>query len=76
MSKIDELVKEASELPGDQQLTLARRVLAAAEPPPTSEVEQAWDFAIRERIRNFDQGKTKSRPASAVFADLDRRLGS
>ena len=76
MSKLDELVKEACELPGDQRLTLAHRVLAASEPQPSDEVEQAWDAEIRERIKKFDQGRGKARPASAVFADLDRRLGS
>ena len=76
MSKIDELVKEACELPGDQRLTLAHRVLAANEPQPSDEVEQAWDVAIRERIKKFDESKARSRPASEVFADLDRRLGS
>jgi hypothetical protein len=76
MSKIDQLVKEACELPTDQRLTLAHRILASSEPQPSDKVEAAWDLAIRERIRRFDEGKSKSRPASEVFADLDRRLGS
>ena len=76
MSKIDQLFKEASELPEDQRLTLAHRVLASNEPPPSAEVQQAWDVEIRERIKRFDEGRGKSRPASEVFADLDRRLGS
>ena len=76
MSKIDQLFKEASELPEDQRPTLAHRVLASNEPPPSAEVEQAWDVEIRERIKRFDEGRGKSRPASEVFADLDRRLGS
>jgi hypothetical protein len=76
MSRIDELVKEACELPGDQRLTVAHRVLAASEPQPSDEVEQAWDVAIRERIKRYDEGQSKPRLASQVFADLDRRLGS
>ena len=76
MSKIDELVREACELPGDQRLTLAHRLLASNEPPASDEIEQAWDVEIRERIKRFDEGRGKSRPASDVFADLDRRLGS
>lgn len=76
MSKIDQLFKEACELPGDQRLTLAHRVLASNEPPPSDDVEQAWDVEIRGRIKRYDEGRGKSRSASEVFADLDRRLGS
>jgi len=76
VSKIDQLLKEASELPQDQRLTLAHRVLASNEPPPSDEVAQAWDVEIRDRIKRFDEGRSKSRPASQVFAELDRRLGS
>ena len=76
MSKIDQLLKEACELPGDQRLTLAHRGLALNEPVLTEDVEQAWDVEIRERIRRFDEGRGQSRPAGEVFADLDRRLGS
>jgi len=76
MSSIDQILKEAAQLPEDQKLTLAHRLLAASEPPQSDDVGQAWDVLIRERIQRFDQGQGKSRPAGDVFADLDRRLGS
>lgn len=73
---VTRLLQEAAQLPEDQRLTLAHRLLVAAEPPPSDEVEQAWDAEIRERIARYDRGETRSRPASDVFSDLTRRLES
>ena len=74
MSSIDRLLKEAVELPEDQRLTLAHRLLVSSEPPASDEIEHAWDAAIRDRIRRYDEGSTLARPAGDVFAELDRRL--
>lgn len=74
MSSVEELLSEASKLPEDQKLTLAYRLLASAEPAVSQEVEQAWDVEIRERIARYDRGETRSRPASEVFARLDKSL--
>lgn len=74
MSSVDRLFEEAARLPEDQKLTLAYRIPASDEPPATEETEQEWDVAIRERIQRFDEGKARSRSASQVFFDLDRRL--
>ena len=73
---VEELLREAARLTEDQRLTLAHRLLLASEPPPSEEVERAWDLEIRERIARYDHGETVSRSASAVLADLDRRLAS
>ncbi len=72
MSSVDRLFKEAVQLPEDQRVTLAYRLLMSSEPPVTEETEQEWD--LRERIRRYDQGKARSRPAGEVFSDLDRSL--
>jgi hypothetical protein len=76
MISIDQILQEASQLTTDQCLKLASQILAAADPAPTKGVEDAWDLVIRERILRYDQGQASSRPASDVFADLDRRLGA
>ena len=39
------------------------------------EVEAAWDLEVRERIRRYDAGETKSIPATKVFEELDKRFG-
>lgn len=74
MTSVTQLLQEAAQLPEDQRLTLVHRLLVAGEPPPSDEVEQAWDGEIRERIARYDRGETRSRPAGEVFSDLDRRL--
>ena len=74
MTTMDRLFEEAAQLPEDQKLTLAYRLLSADEPPVTEEIEQEWDVAIRERIQRYDQGEARTRSAGEVFLDLDRRL--
>jgi Putative addiction module component len=76
MSSVDRLFEEAKQLPVDQRLTLVSRLLRSDEPSISDEVEREWDVVIRERIRRYDEGKAQSRPASEVFADLDRKLTS
>ena len=74
MSSIDQLYEEAAQLPEDQKLTLAYRLLTSGEPPITDEIEQEWDVAIRDRIRRYDEGEALSRSAGKVFSDLDQKL--
>jgi len=74
MSTVDQIFEEAAQLPDDQKLTLANRILASNEPPATEEPEKEWDVVIRERVKRYDQGKARSRPAGDVFSDLDRRI--
>ena len=62
------------QLPPDQRLTLAHRILTSVEPAVSSEVESAWDTEIRERIARYDAGEIKSVPAVEVFAETERRL--
>lgn len=71
---IETLVAEAMQLPPDQRLTLAHRILSSVEPSPSSEIDAAWEAEIRERIARYDSGESKSIPAAEVFAEVDRRL--
>jgi hypothetical protein len=74
MSTVDQIFKEAEQLPEDQKLTLANRILASREPAATEETKREWDLAIRERIKRYDDGKARSRPAGDVFSDLDQKI--
>lgn len=71
---IETLVTEAMQLPPDQRLTLAHRIMCSVEPAPSSEIDAAWDTEIRERIARYDAGGVRSIPAAEVFAEVDRRL--
>lgn len=75
MNRIEKILKEASDLPIDQRLTLAHRLLESTEPAVIDEVDHAWDNEIMRRIERYDQSLASSRSASDVFADLDGRLG-
>jgi putative addiction module component (TIGR02574 family) len=71
---LETLVSDAMQLPPDQRLTLAHRILSSVEPEASSEVDAAWDAEIRDRIARYDAGAVKGIPAVEVFAELDRRL--
>jgi len=71
---VDELIQEALDLPVDQRISLAHKILASIEPPPTSAIESAWDEEIRRRIARYDAGQSKGIPAEEVFAEVERRL--
>jgi putative addiction module component (TIGR02574 family) len=62
------------DLPPDQRLTLAHRILSSVEPAASPEVDAAWDTEIRNRIVRYDTQGAHSIPAEEVFAELDRRL--
>ena len=69
----EEIVKEALELPEDQRISLAHRLLRSVEPPESPDTAAAWDKEIRERIAKYDRGESRPIPASEVFAELERK---
>ena len=75
MSNLDTVASEAMQLPEDQRLALASRILSSVEPAANAEAEAAWDMEVRERIRRYEAGETKSIPAIKVFEELDKRFG-
>lgn len=74
MESITHILQEAANLPEDQRLTLAHKILLVGEPRFSQSVENAWDVEIRDRIARYDRGETSARPASEVFANIDRQL--
>jgi putative addiction module component (TIGR02574 family) len=71
---VETIIAEAVQLPPDQRLSLAHKILSSIEPEVSPEVESAWDSEIRDRIARYDTGAAKGVPASEVFAELDKRL--
>ena len=72
--KLDDLTRIAGELPKDQRYTLAGRILAGVEADCQNDATDAWDREIRERIRRYDSGESKSVRAEEVFASIENRL--
>lgn len=71
---LDTLEREALQLPEDQRLTLAHRMLRSTEPASPSSVESLWTAEIVRRIEALDAGATGLHEVSEVFLELDRRL--
>jgi hypothetical protein len=76
MSSIQKLVEAARNLPDDQKLTLANRVLELAEQAMGDDVKDEWDSELRARIQAYDAGRSQTRSAGDVFQDLDSKLRS
>ena len=71
---VETIVAEAVQLPPDQRLTLAHRILSSVEPDRSTETDAAWDAEIGGRIARYDAGGVETIPAAEVFAEVDRRL--
>jgi putative addiction module component (TIGR02574 family) len=66
---VDELSQKALELPAEERVLLAERLLATVhEVDP--EVEAAWDVEIQRRLTEIDRGTAKLIPAEEVFAKV------
>lgn len=76
IQSVDDLAQSTSELPPEQRFTLAQRILASVGPQEDEDtgIESAWAAEIRERIKRYDSGETKTIPASEVLVDLNRHL--
>ncbi len=71
---LETIEKDALQLPEDQKVTLAHRMLMSAEPAPDPSVDALWEAEIIRRIEKLDSGQTARHPAAEVFGELDRRL--
>ena len=60
--------------PTADRARLAELLLASLE-RQESNVEQAWDEEISQRVAAFEAGTVRTIPAAEVFAEIDRRLG-
>ncbi len=74
MESINHILQEAANLPEDQRLTLAHKILLVGEPRFSQSVEDTWDTEIRDRIARYDRGEISVRQASEVFASIDRQF--
>ena len=76
VSSIQKLAEEARNLPDDQKLTLADRVLELAEQAMVDDVEDEWDSELRAIILAYDEGRSQTKSAGEVFQDLNSKLSS
>ncbi len=72
--KLAEITQEASGLPHDEQLRLARTLLERSEASRDSEVDAAWENQIERRIQSIGAGIAKSRPFAEVMAEIEKLM--
>jgi putative addiction module component (TIGR02574 family) len=65
---LEQVTKEAMDLPPRQKLALAEFLLESAEAAAEPEAEAAWDSEIRDRIRAIDEGRV----AGVSYEDVMR----
>ena len=71
---LEEVTKEAMELPLRQRLALAEFLLESADAAADPEAEAAWDSEIRDRIRAIDEGRVTGIAYEDVMRVAERRL--
>ncbi len=69
---LEQVTKEAMDLPPRQKLALAEFLLQSAEAAGDPEAESAWDAEIGERIRAINEGRV----AGIAYADVMRAAES
>jgi hypothetical protein len=71
---LEDITREAVQLPRHQWLALARFLIELDERSEDDGVDAAWDTEIRERVLAVEEGRTVGVPHEEVLARIDRRL--
>ncbi len=71
---LEEITKEAMNLPVRQRLALAGLLIESAEAAADPEAQAAWDSEIRDRIRALDEGRVGGVDYEEVMREAERRL--
>ena len=71
---VEDLLREASELPETQRAELAGRLLESLDGQSEEGVEAAWAEEVERRVRQLENGEVKTIPWEEVRASLYARL--
>jgi putative addiction module component (TIGR02574 family) len=71
---LEEVTKEAMDLPVRQRLALAELLLESADAVTDPDAEAAWDSELRDRIRAIDEGRVTGAPYEEVMRAAERLL--
>jgi Putative addiction module component len=75
MSKaLEEVAKEAMDLPLRQRLALAEFLIESADGQIDPDADAAWDSEIRDRIRGIDEGRVTGIALADVMREAEKRL--
>ncbi|MDA7882573.1 addiction module protein [Akkermansiaceae bacterium] len=73
-NSLEILEEKALELPEEQRIKLAHKMIQSTEPPEDSETMEWWEAEIARRIEMVDSGDTETHKASEVFRTLGERI--
>jgi putative addiction module component (TIGR02574 family) len=73
---LEDVTREAMELPRPQRLALARLLIELDDPGSDVDVQAAWEAEIQARVRAVQEGRVEGIPYEQVLARVDRRLAS
>jgi len=72
---LEEITREAIELPSHQRLALARFLIELEDTSEDPNVQAAWEAEIQARVRAVNEGRVAEIPYDQVLARIDRRFG-
>jgi putative addiction module component (TIGR02574 family) len=75
-ASIEEIIKEAIDLPQHQRLALVRLLLDLDQPGASDEIERTWEEEIRARIKAVDEGRVDSIPYEQIEKEMAGRFPS
>lgn len=73
---LEEVTREAIQLPRHHRLALARILIELDDPGTDADVEAEWDAEIQARVRAVEEGRVEGIPYEQVLARIDQRLRS
>lgn len=71
---LDQVTKDALELPPRQKLALAELLIESVDSDADPQAESAWEAEIEARIRAIDEGKETGIPFADVMRNAEQRL--
>ena len=74
MKALEQITKDAMDLPQKQRIALAGLLLETADEAMDSEAEAAWESELGDRIRAIDEGRVTGVAYQDVMKEATRRL--
>jgi putative addiction module component (TIGR02574 family) len=72
--KLQELYREATDLPERERAELAGMLIESLDGPPDENVEAAWAEEVERRVRDIESGAVETIPWEQVRAELFSRM--
>ena len=73
MKKLEEVERDAMELPVSSRVLLAQQLLESLDQPDLERLETLWAAEIEQRLTRFERGETKGIPGEEVFRRIRSR---